>query len=82
MEKVFISENISFVRPSEKLVNDYLEMVNDIENVAQYIGSRRKPYSYEEEVKFVKGKLEGQGTMTYADGTVRSGKWKDGKFVG
>lgn len=58
MEKVFVSENISFVKASEELVNDYLEMVNDIENVAKYIGSRRKPYSYEEEVKFVRGKLE------------------------
>ncbi len=58
MKKVFASENISFVKVSKELVNDYLEMINDIENVAQYIGSRREPYSYGEEVKFVRTKLE------------------------
>lgn len=76
MEKVFISEHISFVRPSEKLVNDYLEMVNDIENVAQYIGSRREPYSYEDEVKFVRRKLEENAPMF---SMVES---KSGEFIG
>ena len=63
MKKVFASENISFVKVSEELVNDYLEMINDIENVAQYIGSRREPYSYEDEVKFVRTKLEENAPM-------------------
>jgi len=63
MEKVFESENILYVKASEKLVNDYLEMINDIENVAQYIGSRREPYSYEDEVKFVRTKLEENAPM-------------------
>ena len=63
MEKVFSSENILFVKVSEKLVNDYLEMINDIENVAQYIGSRREPYSYEDEVKFIRTKLEENAPM-------------------
>ena len=34
------------------------------------------------EGEWVKGKENGQGTMTYADGTVQSGTWKDGEFVG
>lgn len=34
------------------------------------------------EGEWVKGKKNGQGTMTYADGTVQSGTWKDGEFVG
>lgn len=34
------------------------------------------------EGEWVNGKRNGQGTMTYADGTVESGTWKDGIFVG
>ena len=34
------------------------------------------------EGEWVKGKKNGQGTMTYADGRVESGTWKDGEFVG
>lgn len=34
------------------------------------------------EGEWVNGKRNGQGTMTYADGRVESGTWKDGKFVG
>lgn len=34
------------------------------------------------EGEWVKGKENGQGTMTYADGRVESGTWKDGEFVG
>lgn len=34
------------------------------------------------EGEWVKGKESGQGTMTYADGRVESGTWKDGEFVG
>jgi hypothetical protein len=29
----------------------------------------------------VNGKPHGKGKMTYADGRVEEGKWKDGKFV-
>lgn len=58
MEKVFCSENISFIKVSTDLIDEYLEMVNDIDRVAQYIGNRRTPYSYEEEADFITGKLE------------------------
>ena len=34
------------------------------------------------EGEWAKGKENGQGTMTYADGRVESGTWKNGKFVG
>ena len=34
------------------------------------------------EGEWVNGKRNGQGTMTYADGRVESGTWKDGEFVG
>jgi len=76
MKKVFASENISFVKVSEELVNDYLEMINDIENVAQYIGSRREPYSYEDEVKFIRTKLEENAPMF---SMIES---KSGEFIG
>ncbi len=58
MESIFCSKNISFIKVSKDLINEYLEMVNDIERVAQYIGNRRTPYSYEEELDFITGKLE------------------------
>ena len=32
-----------------ELIPDYLEMVNDIENVAGFISDRREPYSEQEE---------------------------------
>lgn len=63
MERVFESENIFYVKPSEDLILDYLEMVNDIEGVAQYIGGRRTPYTYEEEMQFIKSKIEKNDPM-------------------
>lgn len=58
METIFYSENINFVKISEDLINDYLEMVNDIEGVARYIGKTTRIYSYEKELAFVRRKLE------------------------
>lgn len=58
MEAIFCSENICFVKVSKDLLKEYLEMVNDIERVAQYIGNRRTPYSVEEELDFIKKKTE------------------------
>lgn len=54
----FRSEHIDFVDLSENLVDAYLEMVNDIDNVAQYISDRRTPYTPQEELEFVRGKLD------------------------
>jgi len=41
---------------------------------------------YDNGAKYVGGWLvglpNGQGTFTYADGTVKEGLWKDGEFIG
>ena len=63
MEKVFESERITFVKATMELVPDYLEMVNDIENVAKHIGDRREPYTLEEETKYMQDKLDSGATM-------------------
>lgn len=63
MEKVFESENIIYVRPSFDLVPDYLEMVNDIENVARFIGERREKYTEEAEIDYIKDKMDNNATM-------------------
>lgn len=60
MQKVFESENISFIKINEALVAEYLDMVNDIEHVARYIGKRQTPYSMEEELEFVRSKIAEQ----------------------
>lgn len=56
-EIIFESDRIYFVRLTEKLVNDYLNMVNDIE-VQKYISHNRKTYELEDELKWIKSKLE------------------------
>ena len=40
MKQVFESSRISFVEVSEQLVNDYLTMVNDYENINRFIGGK------------------------------------------
>ena len=57
MDAIFESSHISFVQVSEDLVPYYLAMVNDIENVARFIGSRREPFSMEEEIQWVRKTL-------------------------
>lgn len=56
-EIVFESENIYYVKLDEKLVNDYLIMVND-SNVANKISHKTRTYTYEQELNWVKSKLE------------------------
>ena len=63
MDIIFESENINYVRPSMDLVPDYLEMVNDIENVAKYISDRLEPYTLQEENKYMQDKLDSGATM-------------------
>lgn len=63
METVFESERLLFVKPTLDLVPDYLEMVNDIERVARFIGDRREPYTEEEEIAYMKEKIDGGATM-------------------
>ncbi len=57
MNQVFESSRISFVEVSELLVNDYLDMVNDYENVNRWIGGKHKTYTAEQERKWVQKKL-------------------------
>ena len=63
MDKVFESENIIYVRPSFDLVPEYLDMVNDIENVAKFIGDRREPLTEEQEIDYIKDKMDNKATM-------------------
>lgn len=63
MESVFESERIRFVKVSLKLVPDYLAMVNDIDNVARFISDRLEPYSEEEEISYIREKIDSGATM-------------------
>lgn len=63
MEKIFESENIIYVRPSFDLVPEYLEMVNDIENVARFIGDRTEPLTEAQEIDYIKDKMDNNATM-------------------
>ena len=56
-EIIFESDRIDFVKLSEKLVDDYLDMVNDIE-VQRFISHERKVYSLDGELKWIKSKLK------------------------
>jgi RimJ/RimL family protein N-acetyltransferase len=63
MEQLFESENIRYVRVSELLLRDYLEMVNDIEHVGRFIGRRTEPVSEEKELRWVREKREEQALL-------------------
>lgn len=58
MKQIFESDNISFVEVSESLVNDYLEMVNDENNYSSSTGGKVKTFTAEQEVSWVRRKLE------------------------
>ena len=57
MRQVFETDNIRFVRLDESLVQDYLAMVNDMENVGKLIGSTCT-FTEEEETEWIRKKLE------------------------
>ena len=63
MNVIFESENIFYVRPSFDLVPDYLEMVNDIDNVARFIGERSEPLTEQQEIDYIKDKMDNNATM-------------------
>ena len=63
MNVIFESENIIYVRPSFDLVPQYLEMVNDIENVAKFIGERRTLLTEQDEIDYIKDKMDKDATM-------------------
>ena len=56
-EIIMKSDHMLFIKPSFDLVDDYLTMVNDIEN-QRFISKRVKKYSRKGEIKWVKEKLE------------------------
>ena len=58
MKQIFESENIRFVAVSERLVQDYLIMVNDFEHVQKYLGGQHEPYTEEQEIRWVKTNYE------------------------
>lgn len=55
-EIIFKSNRINFVKLTQKLVHDYLNMINDIE-VQNFISHKRKTHSLEEELEWIKSKL-------------------------
>lgn len=63
MNVIFESDNIIYVRPSFDLVPDYLEMVNDIDNVARFIGERSEPLTEQQEIDYIKDKMDNNATM-------------------
>ena len=58
MKKIFESTNIIFAEVSNDFINDYMEMLNDHENVGKYFGERHEPYTVEGEAQWVKSQLE------------------------
>ena len=61
-EIIFESENILYVKINENLINDYLIMVNDPE-VQKGISRKAKKYIYEQELEWVKEKLNENATL-------------------
>ncbi len=57
MNQVFESDRIRFVQVSELLIGDYLLMVNDTEHVQRFFGGSHGPYTEEQEIHWVQGKL-------------------------
>lgn len=58
MRPLFESDNIIFVEVSELLIDEYLIMINDYENVNRFIGSTRNVYTKQQEIKWVHDKLD------------------------
>ena len=58
MKQIFESGNICFVEVSELLIKDYLDMVNDEKNYNRFTGGKVKSFSAEQELKWVRKKLE------------------------
>lgn len=63
MKQVFASGRIRFVQVTELLVNNYLDMVNDYENVNRFIGGKHKTFTAEQERKWVAEKLEAKAPV-------------------
>ena len=59
---IFDSLNIYFVEVNTDLINDYLLMVND-ENVQKRISVNRRIYTYEDELSWVKDKVNNNASV-------------------
>ena len=57
-DRIFESKRIGFFRVSEKLVRDYLVMMNDEENVGRFIRNCAGQFTEENEIGWVRSKLE------------------------
>lgn len=62
MEIILQSENINFVQVSEKLIDDYLIMINNSE-IQKAISTKRRIYSYEDEFNWVRDHLENNAVV-------------------
>ncbi|MBP5408139.1 MAG: GNAT family N-acetyltransferase [Bacilli bacterium] len=62
MHIIFESKNIQYIEVDINLLDDYLKMVNDIENVGKYIGCTDL-YSKEEEINFINSKLKAKAPI-------------------
>lgn len=58
MEQLFESERISYTSVSEDLIEDYLFMVNDYENVNRFIGGMSGNFTRDQEIAWVRDRLE------------------------
>ena len=60
MKQIFESDRISFVEISELLINDYLIMINDNENVNRFLykTKRDRQFTAEDETVWVRKKIE------------------------
>ena len=58
MKVIFESINIYFVLVSKELINDYLDMMNDNENVNRFFGVSNKTFTYKDEIKWVEDELK------------------------
>ena len=56
-EKVFESNNIVFVKINEKLINEYLDLVNT-PSIQDLVNSKRKVITLEKELEWIKSKIE------------------------
>ena len=62
MEKILESNNLIYVKINEQLITDYLNMIND-RKVSKYLSAKEKKYTYEDEMAWIKEKLEEKATI-------------------
>lgn len=61
-ETVFETERINFIKVNEKYIQDYFDMVNDLE-IQKFITHNVRTYTMEEEMNWVKAKLKEQALI-------------------